>query len=332
MRFILHPSALNAGDEVLELIDRLVDRAADEIHLLEVPDADLLMESRWYVGARQTRRRVLAKAVASPPRMRSPLESPHNKIGHVRNLDDARLAAKLAHTPLVILVEDRDSDGVFLGILVEECGSPELQRIWNINGDVTPKAIEIETAGGIDAMPQRIGRAAEDAAREGRPLRMFVFCDRDERWPGDTRNSADLQRIDEVCNANDVPCHVLRKRNAENYIPDTVFEAARDDPRNRGHVHRFQALLRRSKVQRDHFPVKDGMTPNERNEATAAGLYTTAEHADLILLETRLFPKRPRLYLQLVNTRRGSFDEPGLRERDGNGEIDVLLGGIAKEL
>jgi hypothetical protein len=51
-------------------------------------------------------------------------------------VEEARTAVKLAHAPLQILVEDRESDGVLLEILVEELGSAELQKLWKIS--VTP--------------------------------------------------------------------------------------------------------------------------------------------------------------------------------------------------
>lgn len=45
MRFVIHQEALNGNDEVLALIDRLIDRVADEIHKIEVMDADMVKSS-----------------------------------------------------------------------------------------------------------------------------------------------------------------------------------------------------------------------------------------------------------------------------------------------
>ncbi len=135
-----------------------------------------------------------------------------------------------------------------------------------------------------------------------------------------------------ACKSYDVPYHVWRKRCAENYIPDEVIEVVRDDPRNLSKEERFNALLRRSPLQRDHFPVKGMLSEKERLEAIAAGFYDKSELEDLILLEERLFAKRPRPLKRLCEERRGSFTAAGLRERDGAGEIDDLLRAIAEEL
>lgn len=333
MRFVLRASALSGDDELFGLIDRLVDRAADEVHRVDVPDADLLQASGWYEGARPTRRKILTSAVAVPPRKHANSHGPHTKQFEVCDIGSARVADKLAHVPLKILVEDREADGVLLQILVEELGSPELRSLWKRGQTITPRAIEIENAGGINAMPHRVNRAVSDATVEGRPVRFFVLCDSDVRWPGDSGPShVSIAKLRQACADTLIPLHVLQKRSAENYIPDAVIEAVRDAPQNTGNIHRFKALLQRTPVQRDHFPVKDGLSDEERAVALAAGLYDPSEEPDLHLLKERLFPKRPRPLLLLSSERRAEFTGHGLRTRDCNGEIDILLDAIAKEL
>jgi|SRR5882724_2113663 len=325
---------LNGDDSVLSLIDRLIDRLSDEVHLVDLTDVDLLQESSWYQRARPWRKKVLMSAVSKPPRLAKSGSGPHVKTVEVLDAESARLADRLAHTPLVILVEDRESDGVLLDIIVEELGWPELKTLWVNGRQVTPRATKVETAGGKDAIPQRVARAISEAAEENRPHRLFVLCDSDAKWPGD--DNAQLERaiiaVRESCVNHDVPYHVWQKRCAENYIPDQVFEAVRKDARNLSNAARFNALLGRTRAQRDHFPIKDGLTASERSEALQKGLYNTSEEQDLKLLEERLFPKRPRPMLQLNNERRESFTADGLRARDGKGELDDLIGAIAQEL
>lgn len=329
MRFVVYASVLNGDDEVLSLIDRLVDRLAEEVHRVDVPEVDLLQESSWYQQARPTRKKVLMSALAKPPRVANDHRGPHVKSVEVVDSESARSADRLAHTPLVILVEDRESDGVFLDLVVEELGWPELKALWTNGRKATPRAVEIDTAAGKDAIPQRVKRALSDAAEERKPHRLFVLCDSDARWPGDDRKEA---AVSEACEKNGVPYHVWRKRCAENYIPDEVFADVREDLRNLSHVNRFDALLRRLPAQRDHFPIKDGLTDKERSKAIQAGLYNSAEEEDLVLLEKPLFRKRPRPFLLLYNERRESFTAKGFRARDPEGELDTVLHAIAQEL
>ena len=42
MKFVIHADALNGDDDILALIDRLVDRIADEVHRIDVSAADRL--------------------------------------------------------------------------------------------------------------------------------------------------------------------------------------------------------------------------------------------------------------------------------------------------
>jgi hypothetical protein len=331
MRFVIHNNALNGDDSSLALIDRLVDRMAEEVHRVDLPEADLLEASRWYQSARQTRQKVLMSAVAGPPKQPTS-EGPHIRVVEVDDPESVRLAERLAHTPLIVLVEDREADGVLLEIVVEELGWPSLQELWKRAQQVTPRAIEIDTAGGIGNFRHRLERAASEAISENRPIRHFVIFDSDLRWPGDYAQQTAQDSVRQACDAHDAPYHQWLKRCAENYIPDQVFETASEDARNLKHADRFEALLRRSSAQRDYFPVKEGLTATERSKAIEAGLYDASEEGDLALLETRVFPKRPRPLLLLSMERRAAFTAEGLRARDGEGELDTLLHAIAKEL
>lgn len=334
MRFVLHATALNGGDEIQGLIDRLVDRVADEVHRVEVPEADLLQHSAWYRNARLIRQKIVMSAVATPPLTNAHAHGPHAKASNVRDVNNARQADKLAHTPLTLLVEDREADGVLLEILVEELGSPELRSLWTRGKRATPPALEFENSGGIDAMPQRVLRAADDARNQDRPPRYFVLCDSDARWPKDSDHQSHrtIVKLCETCTRQSIPLHVLRKRNAENYIPDAVFKALRADRRYASKTDCLDAFLQLKPEQRDHFPVKDGLSDAERTAALAKDLYDSGDEPALDLLKKPLLPKRPRPFLLLSKERRASFSGEGLRSRDGNGEIDTLLEAIAREL
>lgn len=334
MTFVFFDAALNLdGERDARLVARIMDRVADAVHRLVMVDADQLEQSTWYKGADPSLRQLAVKASSGPVRAIPPGE-PHRKEVEVRTAEDLIRAERLAHSPLVILVEDREADGVLLELFVEECGSLALVDLWSAGSRLTPRAWEIDTAGGIGGIPDRIERAVEDARAEGRPVRLFVLCDSDRRWPDDTAHGSvkALRNVDEMCKQNSVAYHVLRKRCAENYIPDEVFEAVRDEPSQANHSARFDALLRLSSPQRDYFPIKDGLDDAERSLATAVGHYTATDAAQMDLLKERLLLKRPRPMKQLVPDRRSAFTRAGLAARDGQNEIEALLHALAAEL
>jgi hypothetical protein len=331
MRFVIHSSVLMEDEAAFRKIDRIVDRVAEEIHRIDIEDPDQLEASAWYRDARPIHRQVLKAAAAVPPRVKTH-SGLHSKRMNIKSAQDAIVADKIAHTPLTVLVEDREADGVLLDLLVKKLGSEELRSIWSAT--TAPGAVEIQTSGGIGAIPDRIRRALADAQGQDRPVRLFVMCDSDQRWPGDqgADSARVIEGIRELCRDNQVPLQVLKKRTAENYIPDEVFVAIRDDPANRANIDRFNALLRRSVAQRNHFPIKDGLPEAERDQAITAGLYNASDLADLSLLESRLLPRRPRPLSRLHDEREAHFTADGLRARDGIGELDELLNAISQEL
>ncbi|NJL27631.1 MAG: hypothetical protein HC897_06885 [Thermoanaerobaculia bacterium] len=223
---------------------------------------------------------------------------------------------------------------MLLGILVEELGWDELRSLWRRALEVTPPGIEIDSAGGSGEIPARVRRAVSDAAQAQRPVRHFVLMDSDRRWPtdNDAAIAKPMSNAIEECEKHAVPIHVWRKRSAENYIPDSVLVAVRDASESQKNIARFDALLRRSQEQRDHLPIKDALTLEERTKGLDVGFYKISDENDLILLGERLFPPRPRPFLQLHAERRSYFTAQGLRERDGKGELDDLLHAIAQEL
>jgi hypothetical protein len=327
LRFALAAEVLDADEPSLALLDRLVDRIATEIHDLELREAHLLQESAWYRGARATRQKLVLAALATPPTKEST-----GKRLEITDHEALAVAERLAYSALHVLVEDRESDGELLETLVEELGDPDFRAKWKRASTVTPPGVEIENAGGGGQIPDRVTRHCEDALAAGRPLRLFVIRDRDARWPDDTRNERDLATLRKICENCGAYLHVLRKRSAENYIPDAVFAACRELPQNERKRPIFEAFLRRSRIQRDYFPVKSGLTPSELKDGMVHGLYDESERADLELLCNRLFPKRPRPLKLLRKEQRPAFTADGLRERDGDGELDELVDALSREL
>ena len=332
MKFVIHNTALNEDEASQALLDRVVDRIADEIHVAALADPDMFEQSLWCQSARQTRRRVLVSAASRPPRSGS--GQLHRKEFEVKDAMDIQRACRIAYTPLTVLVEDREADGVLLDILIMKVASPDLQAFWAIAKSVTPRGLDIDTSGGVDAMPQRIRRALDDSKVQGGIPRIFALCDSDARWPEDDKNPShtSIEKILEICDAENIQAHVLRKRNAENYIPDSVFLAAKELPENRANAQIFDAFFRRSPIQRNHFPVKDGMSEVEREMVLRQGLYSQHEVEDLQRLKVRVMPKRPRLLLRVFDEYLDAITKESLEARDGCGEIRELIEKLQMEL
>jgi len=332
MNFIVTEDIFNANDLTLRQLDQIIDRVEDGVHRVEIKGADKLKESEFFLKARPTRQKFLLTAASRIPVFNVSRDTHLTDI-FIDSPSAVVDAKKIAHTPLTILVEDREADGVLIEIMINKLASVEMRNLWKTAFNATPVGVEIITAGGLNAMPQRVSRTLAEVGA-GKVLRLIVICDSDARWPLDldSPSQRSINDLIALCEESNISCHVLRKRTAENYIPDEVFIAASELPVNSSHKSRFLAFLERTVSQRDHFPVKDGMNDTEKELVLAEGLYSVAEVSCLDLLKERLFPKRPRLMLQVQDEFLNVITAAGLRARDGNGELDDLLNKFAIEL
>ncbi len=163
-------------------------------------------------------------------------------------------ACRLACERLVVLVENRDSDGAFLERVMAELDRP-LLRWWHL----TPAPAELDDRGGKGQMLNEVMRLK---GRNPRP-RYVVVVDSDRRRPGD-EPSAEAQRLQQTCDTLGVPCWVLAKREAENYLPRELL----DQRQNVGQDHQRQveAWDRLTDDLKDVYDMKDGLTAeDERN-------------------------------------------------------------------
>ncbi|MBX9401494.1 hypothetical protein K4L06_09230 [Lysobacter sp. BMK333-48F3] len=332
MKFVISDKALNGGDLSLASFDRLVDRVADEVHKFDFPGADLLEESQWYTSARSTRKKLVSSMLAMPPVR--PVHEIHRKSIVVDSPEKIDSAVKAAYSPLVILVEDREADGVFLDLIMSVLGADELKDLWARGKKVIPSGYELTNSGGLHAIPQRISRLIKDSAAAGVSPRIMVLCDSDKRWPGDTENMSyrKIEEIKQVCLDAGAALHILEKRCIENYLPNEVYIEARKKNPGKAYQALIDALLRRTSQQRDHLPVKSFLTESEHDAGELVGFYTPSERSDLELFRERIFPPRPRVMLQMLNNYQACFTEKGLRERDGRDELGALLNTISGEL
>ena len=160
-----------------------------------------------------------------------------------------RDAFRLADRPLVLLVENRESDGAFLKRIIEEI-DPALHAHWRKAGD----SIRVDSVGGSGGMPQEVRRQAGQAAG-GR--RLVAIIDSDRKGPADDP-SRPARNLLGACAEHGVPCWVLAKREAENYLPRVLLDALPDA--RPGHTQRVAAWDRLSEVQKDFFDVRRGLS------------------------------------------------------------------------
>ena len=128
-------------------------------------------------------------------------------------------AARLSEEPLVILVENRNSDGAFVKRVVIELDKP-LDKYRKNRGE----PVQFDSVGGKGQMADEVDRRTQD--RPYRP-RLVVIVDSDRKGPAD-EVSNEARALCRKCANLGVPCWVLAKREAENYLPGILLAEWRD--------------------------------------------------------------------------------------------------------
>ena len=275
MRIVIDISAANDLDAHAWL-DRILHRIEDGWHvwdLTDTPDAEAIEATPWASDLGRQGNRLRELLVAATQRSAWTLE-PNTRRLRVTALPAApdelapEQASRLADEPLVILVENRDSDGAFVARIVTELDK-SLHGVWRREGE----PIRFDSVGGKGQMPQEVEKRA--GAVGYRP-RLVAVIDSDRKGPGDSE-SKDARRLRETCDKHGLPCWVLAKREAENYLPRVLLRARPNvgaEHARAEHAKIVDAWERLSNEQKDFFDMKRGFpeTPTEIEEDLFADL------------------------------------------------------------
>ena len=180
-------------------------------------------------------------------------------------------AFRLVDEPLVILVENRYSDGAFVERVAKELDM-SLRRLWERDGE----PIRFDSVGGAGQMPQEVERRTHRVRY--RP-RLVAVIDSDRKGPGDTE-SREARTLRDTCGRHGLPCWVLAKREAENYLPRSLLSGRR----NAGERHErlVETWDRLGDDQKDFFDMKHGLP--EAPSAIEQDLFDELPDADREIL------------------------------------------------
>ena len=176
-------------------------------------------------------------------------------------------AARLAEEPLWILVENIISDGPFVRRIVADLDR-SLNKVWYSQGD----PIRIASLGGTGQMPDEVERRVKE--KPFRP-RLIAIIDSDRKGPDDTESDA-ARKLRSKCEALGVPCWVLAKREAENYLPRILLDERQDAGAD--HARLVEAWDGLNDDQKDFFDMNNGLpeAPSEIERELFDGLSPVA--------------------------------------------------------
>lgn len=252
MRIEIDPQTANDPNSH-RWLDRILHKIEDGWHIWDTNQLDVgaMSASTWINNAGRQSDRVCSMLVESI-RRDAWTSAPHGRSVRVTTAPGVsdeltpEDACRLAETPLCILVESRYSDGEFVKRVVKELDK-SLQAVWDRPGE----PVLIDSVGGKGQMVREVSRRTN-----GKPYRprLVAIVDSDRKAPGDDA-SQDAQRLSATCTNENLPCWILAKREAENYLPRVLLNA-----RLRAyHAQRVGAWNRLTDDQKNFFDMKGGL-------------------------------------------------------------------------
>ena len=303
-------------------LDRILGRIEDGWHVWDLPESDAaaFRATTWIKERAAKGDRVRDALLVKSTRRDAWTPNPRGRRVHVTPHPSGKdeltpeQAFRLADEPLVILVENRYSDGAFVERVVKEMDK-SLRAIWGRGGE----PIRFDSVGGAGQMPREVETRA--GAVPYRP-RLVAVVDSDRRGPGDPE-SANARRLREVCDKHGLSCWVLAKREAENYLPRTLLRAMP----NAGDRHErlVEAWDRLGDDQKDFFDMKDGLP--DAPSVIEEDLFDDLLEADREILATGFGPNVHECW-----NRWDVRDVGGELLARGRGDIECGLVLIRKEL
>ena len=182
-------------------------------------------------------------------------------------------ATLLAEEPLVILVENRFSDGMFVERIVKELDNA-LYSLWGRRGN----PVRIDSVGGTGQMPEEVKRRAQEIPY--RP-RLVAIIDSDRKGP-DATDCAPARKLRHECEKLSLSCWVLAKRESENYLPRILLSERQDAGADHGRL--VEAWDNLNDDQKNFFDMKNGL-PQELS-AIEEALFQELSMADRTLLSS----------------------------------------------
>ena len=263
MRVVINDAVFQSAPDFATL-DRLIDHFISGRHLWEIDDVDMILSSSWLTGNdRVTKRNVetlekcfVANAQQPSTRMHRIAIAVNLTTTASNQLSTADALSSLA-TPVVVIVENEESDGAFLAAIVRAFRRDAVEYA------IHERWIELDHAGGYGEIEKRIERYK---SRITGPQRVLVLTDSDRLFPG--HQSQTYKKIVQVCTDHGVACGILEKRSIENYLPVGALQRS-------GRREQYKAYLHLSSSQKDHYRVKSGFS-RDKNGACVVPSEQTA--------------------------------------------------------
>lgn len=334
MRIVFADNVLRRK-EAWRHLTRLLYKVDDGWHLWEISDPDLIEDSPWYKNRAQDQ---LLDELFRESAVRSAWGSDNQLHAELVLITDyptedktwelqPEQAIQALEEPLRLIVEDRESDGLFFKVILRTLGSDDLVELCSSS----PPPLEIESPGGSGKLRRHAKANLERCRQRGIPARVVMLFDSDAAYPGHV--TAEATRNLEFCQEHGIPHHMLAKRAMENYVPQEALQAWAAKPEKIDFRRTIAAVGRLSRSQRDHLPktgLVKGLPPD------SGTLYVSLAENEQQLLTWS--PRKVKPFEEALEDHQDVITAENLRERCGpedsveHHELDQFLEKISRLL
>lgn len=215
----------------------------------DIDDVEATEESEWYKSLSALDKMLWEESVTKSVQMGNKYANVKVAIGSTHSPFEA---FNFLNAPLQIILENSRNDAYFLRAIFR-CFRQDSKTIEN---HIDNRWIKFVMGGG-STVQQVIETELESFSSDRftgdkkEYLRCFVLLDSDKEYSAAPLKQGTINLV-QFLTANQVPFHILEKREMENYIPDIAFGSVTE---NRPFV---EAYLRLTADQKDYFDLEKG--------------------------------------------------------------------------
>ena len=193
----------------ISTIIQLVEDQKHRLYIKKKEDVDKIIDSKWFSDQVGSAKKPLLEEFIIKTFVDSETNSVPKKIVQL-NIQDGSLQSltPLLSKPLYIVLENSESDGVFIRTLARVFKN----KARKINRALESGWIILDNAGGTNMIIPRVTYLTRIN------VRVFVLTDSDKKYPACPLEGS-IKEIKEYCETHNIAFHILNKREIENYIP-----------------------------------------------------------------------------------------------------------------
>jgi hypothetical protein len=197
---------------------------------------------------------------------------------NVLNISIDTLNANIAflQETVYVILENLDSDRLFINALLRTFGKDKKYR--HLHTAISKSWLQFQHAGGKDGMPKLVNYHFNRTKQTHKP-RLFILFDSD-RLNNETNYEVCKQQIIQRYNKEQVPCHVLYKREIENYLPISVLATVPEILQST-----YEAYCNLNPHQKDFYDMENGFgdkgEPSDAQKKLYANIVNTENYKHL---------------------------------------------------